>query len=72
VEVLAQQLPIRIEFIETAERVEEILPALYEMMSNGLIEVQEHTGVKFAHKSAKPEPPLYHAIDGHCWRHGDA
>ena len=60
VEVLTQHLPIRIEFIETAEKVEEILPTLYEMVSDGLIEVQDTTVVKFAHKSAKPEPKLPH------------
>ena len=41
VEVLAQHLPIRIEFVETPEKVEEILPTLYEMVSDGLIEVQD-------------------------------
>jgi PII-like signaling protein len=60
VEVLAQHLPIRIEFIETPEKVDEILPALYEMVNDGLIEVQDTTVVKFAHKSAKPEPALPH------------
>jgi PII-like signaling protein len=60
VEVLAQHLPIRIEFVETAEKVEEILPALYEMVSDGLIEVQDTTVVKFAHKAAKPDPKLPH------------
>ena len=56
VEVLAQHLPIRIEFVETPEKVEEILPTLYEMVTDGLIEVQDTTVVKFAHESAKPEP----------------
>jgi PII-like signaling protein len=60
VEVLAQHLPIRIEFIETPEKVEEVLPTLYEMVSDGLIEVQDTTVVKFAHRSAKPEPKLPH------------
>src|ERR1019366_8354748 len=60
VEVLTQHLPIRIEFIETAENVGEILPTLYEMVSDGLIEVQDTTVVKFAHKSVKPEPKLPH------------
>jgi PII-like signaling protein len=60
VEVLAQHLPIRIEFIETPAKVDEILPALYEMVSDGLIEVQDTTVVKFAHKSAKPEPAPPH------------
>ena len=60
VEVLAEHLPIRIEFVETAEMVDEILPTLYEMVSDGLIEVQDTTVVKLARKSAKPEPALPH------------
>jgi len=60
VEVLAQHLPIRIEFVETPEKVEEILPTLYEMVSDGLIEVQDTQVVKHARKAAKPEPKLPH------------
>ncbi|HTS28718.1 MAG TPA: DUF190 domain-containing protein [Bryobacteraceae bacterium] len=57
VEVLAEHLPVRIEFVEHAEKVDEVLPMLYEMVSDGLIEVQDTTVVKFARKasSAKSE-----------------
>jgi PII-like signaling protein len=61
IEVLAQHMPIRIEFIETPEKVAEVLPTLYEMVSDGLIEVQETSVVKITRKSAKPEPKLPHA-----------
>ncbi|HEX5227871.1 MAG TPA: DUF190 domain-containing protein [Bryobacteraceae bacterium] len=59
VEAMSEHLPIRIEFIETAERVEEILPTLYEMVTDGLIEVQETTVVKLARPAAQAEqlPP---------------
>jgi PII-like signaling protein len=60
IEVLAQHLPIRIEFVETPEKVEEVLPTLYEMVSDGLIEVQDTTVVKHARKTAKPAPKLPH------------
>ncbi len=60
IEVLAQHLPIRIEFVETKEKVEEVLPTLYEMVSDGLIEVQDTTVVKLARKSPKPEPKMPH------------
>jgi PII-like signaling protein len=60
VEVLAQHLPIRIEFVETAEKVDEILPTLYDMVTDGLIEVQDTTVVKLSRKSSKPEPKLPH------------
>ncbi len=60
VEVLAQHLPIRIEFVDTPGKVEEVLPTLYEMVSDGLIEVQDTTVVKLARKPARPEPKLAH------------
>ena len=40
-EALAEHLPIRVEFIDSAEKVEEILPTLYDMVTDGLIEVQD-------------------------------
>jgi PII-like signaling protein len=55
VEILAQHLPIRIEFVETPEKVDEVLPTLYEMVTDGLIEVQDTTVVKLARKTA-PSP----------------
>lgn len=50
----------RIEFIETPQRVEEVLPTLYEMVGDGLIEVQDTTIIKAANEqelAAMPEPP---------------
>ncbi|SPF40430.1 conserved hypothetical protein [Candidatus Sulfopaludibacter sp. SbA4] len=65
IEVLAQHLPIRIEFVDTPEKVEDVLPTLYEMVSDGLIEVQDTQVVKHARKSPKPEPRLAHErLDG--------
>ena len=60
IEVLAQHLPIRIEFVETKEKVDEVLPTLYEMVSDGLIEVQDTTVVKLTRKPVKPEPRIPH------------
>jgi PII-like signaling protein len=60
IEVLAEHLPIRIEFVETKEKVDEVLPTLYEMVTDGLIEVQDTVIVKAARKMAKPEPRLPH------------
>jgi PII-like signaling protein len=60
VEALAQHPPVRIEFVETQEKVDEVLPTLYEMVSDGLIEVQDTTVVKIARKSARPEPKIPH------------
>jgi PII-like signaling protein len=60
IEVLAEHLPMRIEFVETPEKVEEVLPTLYEMVNDGLIEVQDTTVVKLARRTAEPEPLLPH------------
>jgi PII-like signaling protein len=60
IEVLTEHLPIRIEFVETAEKVDDILPTLYEMVSDGLIEVQDTTVVKHARKGSKTEPKMPH------------
>ncbi len=60
IEVLAQHLPIRIEFVDTPEKVDEVLPTLYEMVSDGLIEVQDTTVVKLARKGARPDPQMPH------------
>jgi PII-like signaling protein len=54
-EYLAEHSPVRIEFIETPERVDELLPALYEMVTDGLITVQDLTVVKSCVKDAKPK-----------------
>ena len=60
IEVLADHLPIVIEFVEAAAKVDEILPTLYDMVTDGLIEVQDTTVVKIARKERRPEPKLPH------------
>jgi PII-like signaling protein len=54
-------MPVRIEFIDAAAKVDEVLPTLYDMVSDGLIEVQDTTVVKSVRKAAKPEPKTPHA-----------
>lgn len=61
IEALSEHLPVRIEFIETAEKVEELLPTLYDMVTDGMIEVQETNVIKTAMKEKhKAEPALPH------------
>ena len=48
-EVLSEHLPTRIEFIESAERVDELMPTLYDPVTNGLIEVQDTNVKEWAH-----------------------
>jgi PII-like signaling protein len=43
---LTENLPVTVEFIESAEKIEEILPKLLEMVGNGLIEMQDVTILK--------------------------
>src|SRR5579883_3062070 len=60
IEVLTEHLPIRIEFIETPEKVDELLPTLYDMVTDGLIEVQDTQVLKAAKKERRAAPKLPH------------
>jgi PII-like signaling protein len=60
IEVLAEHLPVRIEFVESAERVDDLLPALYDMVNDGLIEIQDTVVVRNAWKDYKAEMPVPH------------
>ncbi len=62
VELLTEHLPVRIEFIETAGKVDELLPTLYDMVDDGLIEVQDTTVIKAAGRQAQPEARQAHEI----------
>lgn len=53
IEALAGDLPMRIEFIESAEIIEDILPKLRELAGTGLIEIQDTTVVKPAEREKK-------------------
>lgn len=50
---LAENLPVKIEFIENADKVEELLPKLQEMTGTGLIEVLDTMVVKPAEVEKK-------------------
>jgi PII-like signaling protein len=61
--VLTENLPMKVEFIETPGKVEELLPKLHEMVGTGVIEIQDTTIVKPSETSkqaARQEssPPL--------------
>jgi PII-like signaling protein len=63
IEALTADLPMKIEFIESPEKVDEVLPKLRELAGTGLIEIQDTTVVKPAEiekKGAAQEssPPL--------------
>jgi uncharacterized protein len=46
-----QHLPIRIEFVETRQKVDSLLPQLFELVTDGIIEAQETTVLKVAGQS---------------------
>lgn len=61
--VLTENLPMKIEFIETAEKIAELLPKLQEMAGTGLIEIQDTTiakasETKVAHAHQESGPPV--------------
>ncbi|MGA8029184.1 MAG: DUF190 domain-containing protein [Bryobacteraceae bacterium] len=56
-EYAGEHPPVRIEFVETIERVDELLPTLYEMVTDGLITVQDLTVVKSISKDVKYKGP---------------
>jgi PII-like signaling protein len=43
-----EHLPIRIEFVESEKKVESLLPQLFELVTDGMIEVQETTVLHIA------------------------
>ncbi len=64
---LTENLPMKIEFIETPEKVEELLPKVYDMAGTGLIEVQDTTIVKpsaLSETTTKPGGPPHLRIEG--------
>jgi PII-like signaling protein len=60
-EIRSLHMPMRIEFIDTAEKVDEVLPSLYDMVTDGLIEVQDTNIVKAVEKRKRPDPHFPHA-----------
>jgi PII-like signaling protein len=56
IERLTEDLPMKIEFIESPEKVEEVLPKLYELAGTGLIEIQDTMVLKPAEVSKKQIP----------------
>jgi PII-like signaling protein len=63
---ISDHLPVKIEFIETREKVDELLGKLEEMAGSGMIEVQETTIAKPA-RSSKSQPaaePEHSKISG--------
>ena len=58
IELLTEHLPVRVEFVESPGKVDEVLPGLYDLVSDGLIEVQDTTVVKQANRGEAPAADL--------------
>jgi PII-like signaling protein len=56
IERLTENLPIKIEFVETAEKVEELLPKLHDLAGTGLIEMQDTVVAKPPETSKSTAP----------------
>ena len=70
---VTENLPVKIEFIESAEKVNELLPKLREMAGTGLIEIQETTVAKAPekakeHAQQEPAPALRKAGNARLMR----
>jgi PII-like signaling protein len=63
---ISDHLPLKIEFIDTREKVDSLLGKLEELAGSGLIEVQETTVAKPAQlsKSTKPASPSHLKLEG--------
>jgi PII-like signaling protein len=59
---ISDKLPLKIEFIESEQKVEELLGKLEEMAGNGMIEVQETRIVKPSHPSKHKAPKAEAAL----------
>lgn len=62
---ISDKLPMKIEFIEAREKVDELLPKLEEMCGTGMIEMQETTIAKAPQAAKAKKPPVPHVkIEG--------
>jgi PII-like signaling protein len=63
---ISDRLPLKIEFVESREKVDELLGKLEELAGTGMIEIQETTVAKPAQvsKQKKPVPPSHLKMEG--------
>lgn len=63
---LAQKLPVRVEIVESADAINRLLPDVYDLVTDGLIELSDVEVVRVQPKKAPPPP------DGHLKLEGKA
>src|SRR5256885_14023318 len=52
----ASALPVRIEVTDAPEKIDSVIAAVYDIVGEGLVEVQETNVVKFGSGEPEPEP----------------
>jgi uncharacterized protein len=57
---LTENLPIRIEVVESAEKIHRILPFVYDIVQEGLIEILDTEIIKYTHKHEAEAPTTEH------------
>jgi len=55
---LSEDLPVKIEVVDVEERIRSVLPLLDEMVSEGLITIQDAEIIKYVHNPTLKEPDL--------------
>jgi len=63
---ISDQMPLKVEFVETREKVDELLAKLEDLAGSGMIELQETTVIKPAQVAGKhpPAPAAHLKIEG--------
>ena len=61
---MSENLPIKIEFVELPEKLDQLLPKLLEMVGEGLVEIQDTTILKAARAEAPPSAMPHVALKG--------
>jgi len=61
---MSENLPIKIEFVETAGKLDELLPKFLQMVGEGLVDVQDTVIVKSATAAAPARPAAHAALQG--------
>lgn len=54
--VEGEHLPIRIEFIDKKDKIESLLPELYDLVTDGVIEAEDTRIIKIANQGRPPAP----------------
>jgi uncharacterized protein len=53
----SENLPLKVEFVEDAAKIDELLPKLLQMVGDGLVEIQDTTILKSTVAETEPAPP---------------